>query len=83
MAGSGIRGERFNAKARASTAGGSRKKGKGKKAIIVPKDHDQPRAPVGADSNSEVLAMQTPEDRENERREKIRLEVCSSSLEMS
>lgn len=59
--------ERHNAKARQSTAG-QRKKGK-RKATSIVKDPDY-------DPNAEIIAPKSEEQKELDRRERLRQEVC-------
>jgi ATP-dependent RNA helicase DHX37/DHR1 len=64
----------FNAKARASTAG-SRKKGKLKRK----RNEGQPAQIEEDDPNASILIPKTKEQKDQERREKLRQEVCISS----
>ena len=68
MAGPHIR-EAYNAKARGSTAGGSRKKGKAKKKSKAEQNEDQ------VDPNAAIITPKTEESREVERKEKMLQEV--------
>ncbi len=69
MAGPHIR-EAYNAKARGSTAGGSRKKGKPKKKNKAEQNEEE------IDPNAAMIAPKTEESREMERKEKMLQEVC-------
>lgn len=66
--------ERHNAKARQSTAGGSRKKGK-----KPAKTHNPAVVADLPDSNAEVHVSKTKEQKEDERKEKMRLELAEQS----
>lgn len=60
----------YNAKARGSTAGGSRKKGKPKKKPKAEQNEEQ------NDPNAAIITPKTEESKEIERREKLLQEVC-------
>lgn len=62
--------EKFNAKARQSTAG-SRKRGKPKKT----KTEGELSAVVTVDSNADIFIPKTKEEKEQDRKEKLRQEV--------
>jgi ATP-dependent RNA helicase DHX37/DHR1 len=65
--------ERYNAKARASTAGVSHKKGKVKKnrSTLVPPEEN--------DVNSLMHVPKTEEERELDRKERMKQEVCDQA----
>ena len=69
MAGPHIR-EAYNAKARGSTTGGSRKKGKAKKKTRAEQNGEEQ-----IDSNAAIITPKTEESREIERKEKLLQEV--------
>ena len=69
MAGPHIR-EAYNAKARGSTAGGSRKKGKAKKKTRAEQNGEEQ-----IDPNAAIITPKTEESREIERKEKLLQEV--------
>ena len=62
---------KFNAKARQSTAG-SREKGKLKRK----REDGQPVAVEGDDPNASIIVPKTKDQKEWERKEKLRQEVC-------
>ena len=72
MAGPHIR-EAYNAKARGSTAGGSRKKGKAKKKTRAEQNGEEQ-----IDPNAAIITPKTEESREMERKEKLLQEVCDT-----
>lgn len=63
--------QRFNAKARSSVAGGSHKKGKAKKTH----SEGSPHVEENADTNADILEHKAEEDRERDRRERLKREV--------
>ncbi|KAF8967048.1 P-loop containing nucleoside triphosphate hydrolase protein [Flammula alnicola] len=65
--------ESYNAKARLSTAGGSRKKGKPKKKS----QSEQPEPQI--DSNASIIAPKSKENKESERKERLLQELASQS----
>lgn len=74
--------ERYNAKGRQSTAGPSRKHSKGKRNLkgrvledALSPSLSLPRTTV--DPNAPILIPKTQEEKEWERKERMRLEVCS------
>lgn len=72
--------QRYNAKARSSVAGGSHKKGKAKKTH----SEDPPAVEGQADTNADILEHKAEEDKERDRRERMKREVrllCLSVLE--
>lgn len=60
---------RFNAKARGSTAGGKSKSSKSKRGQVAGANSE-------LDANAEMLGRKSEVDKEDDRREKLRLEVC-------
>lgn len=71
MAGPHVR-ESYNAKARGSTAGGSRKKGKPKKKSQA----SQSQASVESDPNASIITPKSEEEKDKDRKEKLLQEVC-------
>lgn len=63
--------QRYNAKARSSVAGGSHKKGKAKKTH----SEDPPAVEGQADTNADILEHKAEEDKERDRRERMKREV--------
>lgn len=61
----------FNSKARRSTAG-SRKKGKQRR-----KQKDEESMKIDEDSNAAILVPKTKEQKEQERGERVKQEVCT------
>ena len=63
--------QRYNAKARQSTVGGSSHKKKGKRKSLDPLGQDVPEV----DPNAEIVVPKSEEQKELDRREKLRQEV--------
>lgn len=68
--------ERFNAKARSSTAGTSHKKKKRTKKTTEDEPEHHAEGYSLADPNAEIVVPKSQEAKEKDRREKLRQEVC-------
>jgi ATP-dependent RNA helicase DHX37/DHR1 len=67
--------KKFNANARQSTTG-SRKKGNLKRN----REEDQPVQVAGDDPNASILVLKTKDQKDQERKEKLRQEVCVKTI---